>query len=101
MLFETYPVPTVTWPGHRVRVVIARGPEVEEPDLELPPEPPEPPKPTEDEAAILRHLFDAGPDSIRKIAAALPMDRRRVGRGLHALRAQARVHLTDEGWQPL
>lgn len=97
ILQRAHAVPAIAWPAACTRVVTMRGPD-EEPDIELPPEPPEPVPMDETEAAILEHLADAGPASIREAAAALCIPRQRVWRGLQRLQSRGQVCLRSDGW---
>ena len=94
MLSGAFMVPVLTWPADRTRI-IEECPD-EEPDIDLPPEP----APlTRTEEAILAHLADFGPVSIRAVATALGMSRRAAWKGLERLRVRRLVRLEGGGWQ--
>ena len=97
MLSGAFMVPVFTWPPDRTRIITA-DPD-EEPDIDLPPLPPEPAPLTRTEAAILAHLADFGPVSIRAVATALGMSRRAAWKGLERLRVRRLVRLEGGGWQ--
>lgn len=96
MLVGAWPVPVLTWPADRTRIVVA-APDTE-PDLDLPPEPPAPAPLTAADAAILEHLADAGPASVRAVAAAACIPRQTAWRGLQRLQGRGLVVLADKGW---
>ena len=90
-------VPVLTWPPDRTHIIEA-DPD-EEPDIDLPPLPPEPEPLTAAEVAILAHLADDGPVSMRAVAKALGVARRAAWKGLERLRVLGLVQLGDRGWQ--
>ena len=97
MLTGAFMVPVLTWPPDRTRIIEA-DPD-EEPDIDLPPLPPEPAPLTRTEEAILAHLADAGPASMRAVADALGVSRRASWTGLERLRVRGLVRLEGGGWQ--
>ena len=90
-------MPVLTWPPDRTRIITA-DPD-EEPDILLPPLPPEPAPLTAAEVAILAHLADAGPVSMRAVAAALGVSRRASSTCLERLSGRGLVRFEGGGWQ--